>query len=142
VKATVSLKKNREFKRLYSKGKRNVSPYFALYYRKNGEKRTRLGITTGVKLGGAVVRNRVRRRIREIFRLAEPRIAPGYDIVVVARTMAVNSGFHEQKRDLLRLLSSGGLILETDIGTGTPGNQSAAQCGNNTPAQKNMGDRI
>lgn len=110
MKYTVSLNKNREFQRLYNRGKRNVSPYFALYFRKNGGLVSRLGITTGTKLGGAVVRNRVRRRIREIYRFAEPGISPGWDIVIVARSKTVTGGFHEQKRDLFRLFCAGGLI--------------------------------
>ena len=109
---TVSLKNNRDFQRLYNRGKRNVSPYFALYYRKNGEKRSRLGITTGSKLGGAVIRNRVRRRIKEIYRLAEPGLLPGYDIVIVARVKAVGCGFQEQKKDLNHLLYVSGLLSE------------------------------
>lgn len=111
VKFTVSLKNNRDFQRLYSKGRRSVSPIFALYYRKNGKKHSRLGITTGAKLGGAVVRNRVRRRIREIYRLAEPAMVPGYDIVIVARAKAVESSFREQKENLLNLFGASGLIL-------------------------------
>lgn len=76
MKYTVSLKDNRIFQKLYNRGKRSVSPYFALYYRKNGKKQTRIGITASTKLGKAVVRNRVRRRIREIIRLAEAGISP------------------------------------------------------------------
>lgn len=110
MKYTVSLKNNSNFQRLYNRGKRNVSPYFAIYYRKNGKKQTRIGITASTKLGGAVVRNRVRRRVREIIRFAETGILPGYDIVIVARVRAVSSGFREQRDDLCHLLSAGGLL--------------------------------
>ena len=54
---TVSLKQNHEFRRLYNRGKSAVSPYFAIYCRKTGRDYSRLGITTGVKLGNAVKRN-------------------------------------------------------------------------------------
>ena len=58
VKHTVALKQNHEFRRLYSKGRSAVSPYFVLYCRPNRRSYSRLGITTGVKLGNAVKRTR------------------------------------------------------------------------------------
>ncbi|MEM5779752.1 MAG: ribonuclease P protein component, partial [Lawsonibacter sp.] len=86
MKHTVSLKQNHEFRRLYNKGKSAVSPFFAIYCRKTGRPHSRLGITAGVKLGNAVKRNYVRRRIRALYRTNEGAFLPGYDIVVVART--------------------------------------------------------
>lgn len=103
MKYTVSLKENRVFRRLYAKGRSAVSPTMVLYCRKNGRRENRLGLTTGTKLGHAVVRNRVRRRLREIYRLQEHRLSPGYDIVVVARFRAVYSRYAELERDFLRL---------------------------------------
>ena len=103
MKYTVSLKENRVFLRLYAKGRSAVSPTMVLYCRKNGRRENRLGLTTGTKLGHAVVRNRVRRRLREIYRLQEHRLSPGYDIVVVARVRAVYSRYAELERDFLRL---------------------------------------
>mgnify|MGYP000396664071 CR=1 FL=1 len=75
MKHTVSLKQNHEFRRLYNKGKSAVSPYFVVYCRKTGRDQSRLGITTGVKLGNAVKRNFVRRRIR---RSEERRVGKEY----------------------------------------------------------------
>lgn len=89
MKHTVALKQNHEFRRLYSKGKSAVSPYFAVYCRKTKRPISRLGITTGLKLGNAVKRNRARRRIRELYRTNESRLLLGYDIVVVARTRVI-----------------------------------------------------
>ena len=96
MKYTVSLKENRVFRRLYAKGRSAVSPTMVLYCRKNGRRENRLGLTTGTKLGHAVVRNRV-------HRLQEHRLSPGYDIVVVARVRAVYSRYAELERDFLRL---------------------------------------
>lgn len=103
MKYTVSLKENRVFRRLYAKGRSAVSPTMVLYCRKNGRRENRLGLTTGTKLGHAVVRNRVRRRLREIYRLPGAPALPGYDIVVVARVRAVYSRYAELERDFLRL---------------------------------------
>lgn len=85
MKYSVSLKSNRDFRRLYSRGKQAVAPTMVLYTRKNRLKENRLGITTGKKLGNAVTRNRIRRRLREIYRLHEEEFLPGRDLVVVAR---------------------------------------------------------
>ena len=74
---TVSLTENRVFQRLYNKGKRAVQSSAALYYRRTGRPVTRLGLTVGTKLGSAVVRNRVMRRLREDYRHEGPREKPG-----------------------------------------------------------------
>ncbi|MDY3014311.1 MAG: ribonuclease P protein component [Evtepia sp.] len=103
MKYTVSLKENRVFRRLYAKGKSAVAPTMVLYCRKNGRKENRFGITAGTKLGHAVVRNKVRRRLREIYRLHEGEILPGYDIVVVARVRAVHSQYRDLEQHFLRL---------------------------------------
>lgn len=103
MKFTVSLKENRVFRRLYAKGKSAVAPAMVLYCRKNGRKENRFGITAGTKLGHAVVRNKVRRRFREIYRLNEDKLLPGYDIVVVARMRAVHSRYADLDKQFLRL---------------------------------------
>ena len=114
MKNTVSLKQNHEFRRLYHKGKSAVSPFFAIYCRKTGRPESRLGITTGVKLGHAVKRNFVRRRIRELYRTNESKFLPGYDIVVVARTRAIFGRYAELERSFLHLMKKLGLTLREE----------------------------
>ena len=106
---TVSLKLNHEFRRLYAKGKSAVNPCMAVYCRKNRLGYNRLGFTTGTKLGKAVVRNRVRRRLREIYRLHEGELNPGYDIVVVARVKAVYAKYGQLEKSFLSLADKLGL---------------------------------
>ena len=106
---TIALKQNHEFRRLYHRGKSAVTPCLVLYCRKNKLGYSRLGITTGVKLGKAVYRNRVRRRIREAYRLHEEEFLPGYDMVVVARVRAVTARYQEVERSLLQLTDKLGL---------------------------------
>ena len=113
MKYTVSLKKNHDFRRLYAKGKSAVSPCFAVYCRRTGRPQSRLGVTAGVKLGCAVQRNRVRRRVREIYRTNEEKFFPGCDIVVVARTRAVYARYREMERELLRLMKKLGLTAQS-----------------------------
>ena len=88
---TVTIKENYVFRRMYSKGRSAVTPMVVVYCRKNGLDHNRLGVTVSTKLGGAVIRNRARRRLREVYRLAQPRMHQGYDVVLVARTRAINA---------------------------------------------------
>ena len=89
---------NYEFRRVYNKGKFEVSPLLVVYERPNRGGKNRLGVTVSAKLGKAVVRNRVRRRLREIYRLSQPKMKQGYDIVLVARSRAVTAPYHELER--------------------------------------------
>ena len=108
---TIPLKQNHEFRRLYHKGKSAVSPYFVIYCRRTGRPVSRLGITTGVKLGNAVKRNRARRRIRELYRTHERMVSAGYDIVVVARTRVMFGRYAELERSFCQLMKKLGLLL-------------------------------
>ena len=98
-----TLKKNSEFRRLYSKGKSAVNPYMVVYCRKNGRGLNRVGYTVSVKLGHAVVRNRVRRRLREIYRLNSPALKTGWDIVIVARGRCVDARYSKMDEAFLSL---------------------------------------
>ena len=102
MKQTFSLKQNHEFRRLYAKGKSAVTPCVALYCRKIKRGYNRLGLTTGVKLGKAVQRNRVRRRLREIYRLHEEEFGTGWDLVAVARVRSVHARYRELERQFLQ----------------------------------------
>ena len=98
VKSTVTVKKNYEFRRMYAKGKSGVSSCLVVYYRPNRRACNRLGVTVSTKLGHAVVRNRVRRHLREIFRLSQGQMKQGYDVILVARTRAARADYWELKR--------------------------------------------
>lgn len=107
---TQSLKQNHLFRRLYQRGRSAAGRYVVVYCRKNGLPYNRLGLTASAKLGNAVVRNRVRRRIREAYRLSEDSYCPGYDIVVVARSRAVDATYREIADCLYGLSVKLGLI--------------------------------
>lgn len=81
----LTLKENRDFHRLYNKGKSQISPVLVTYILKNKTDNLRYGITTGKKIGNAVKRNRARRVIRAAFKECAPYLKSGYDIVFVAR---------------------------------------------------------
>ena len=103
MKKTVSLKENHIFRRLYNKGQNAVSPYLAIYIRRTGRPENRLGLTVSTKLGHAVVRNRVRRRLREIYRLHEDSLVGGMDMVIVARVRAAHSSYQQLDESFVRL---------------------------------------
>lgn len=101
---TVAIKQPHLFRRAYAKGKSAVTPTVVLYARKNGQSFNRLGLTVGTKVGKATVRNRVRRRLRESYRLREGTLKTGYDLVVVARSAAADARFDLLDRHLASLL--------------------------------------
>ena len=107
-----SLKENSMFRRLYAKGKSAAGPYLVVYCRRNGTDGNRIGITVSKKLGHAVVRNRVRRRLREIYRLHEEEFLRGWDIVVVARSRAVGAPYAKLERAYLSLAQKLNLLAE------------------------------
>lgn len=67
----------------------------AVYARENKRRTNRLGMTVSTKIGKAVHRNKIRRRLREIYRLNENSIKQGYDIVIVARHRSRSAGYWE-----------------------------------------------
>ena len=100
---TRSIKHNYEFRRVYNGGRSAVSGLMAVYCRRNRGGDSQLGITVGTKVGKAVIRNKVRRRLREIYRLHESAICRGFDIVIVARVKSRYATYGELERDFLRL---------------------------------------
>ena len=106
---TVSLTKNFEFKRLYNKGKSAASKCVAVYCIKNRTEKNRIGITVSTKLGGAVKRNRIRRRLKEIYRINEHSLKTGYDIVLVARMRSRYAEWNELESSVLYLFKKLGL---------------------------------
>lgn len=111
---TIPLKLNHIFRRLYAKGESAVGRFVVVYAKRNGTDCNRLGITTGVKLGHAVDRNRARRRIRETYRLNEHCLKRGWDIVIVARTAAIDGDFAEMQRSFLHQCKKLRLLREEE----------------------------
>ena len=113
MKRAVTLKENYEFRRLYQKGTSAVCGCMVVYCRKNKLDHNRLGLTASVKLGHAVVRNRARRRMREVYRLNAHRLREGYDLILVARGRTVTASWKELNDSFLRLCRKLGLLEET-----------------------------
>lgn len=98
-----SLKKNRDFQKVYRRGKSYANRYLIMYVLENQSEKNRLGISVSKKVGNSVVRHRVTRLIRESYRLREEMFNSGLDIVVVARNTAKGTSYREIESALLHL---------------------------------------
>jgi len=109
-----TITENYLFKKAYTKGNKQAGRLLVVYglKRKHG---IRYGVTVSKKLGKAVVRNRVRRQLKECFRYLEPYIIEGSDIVFVARSAAVDASFADLFYAMKNQLLAGGLICEENI---------------------------
>lgn len=129
MKHTTTIKQNHEFRRLYYRGKSSGNGLLVLYVLKNRRDpdHNRIGLTVSTKLGGAVVRNRCKRLLREAYRLHEHEIRPGHDFVLVARSRLTKSKCADVERALLRALRETGVLLPAGSGeTITPGEGGAS----------------
>lgn len=97
--ATLNL--NTQFRRVYKSGSSAVRPTLVLYAKQNGLKINRLGITVSKKIGKACVRNRSKRRIREVYRANQMQLECGFDFVIVARGRTPNVPFSRLNDDFL-----------------------------------------
>lgn len=117
----------REFARLKEQGQRRICGCLILNWRtlEGGDGRSRVGVVTSRRLGGAVVRNRARRLIREAFRLNQHRLRVPLQLILVARASIVGRALNGVVRDLRRGLSEVGLWSEpppaTTVGESAPG---------------------
>ena len=111
MKFSSALKLNHIFRRLYATAG-YANGYLVLYAKRNRTQTNRVGVTVGKKLGHAVVRNRVRRRLREVYRLNEERFAPGWDIVVVARSRCIKADFQKLTHAYLSLAEKAGILQQ------------------------------
>jgi ribonuclease P protein component len=95
-----------DFDAAYRTGKRRSSSHFTVFIRANQLPLSRFGFSIKKALGGAVVRNRIRRRLREIVRCHRPEIPAGWDIVIHPKSTVARAEFVALTADLLRLLKS------------------------------------
>jgi ribonuclease P protein component len=95
-----------EFDAVYRAGKRRSSSHFTVFFRANEQPQSRFGFSIKKTLGGAVVRNRIRRRLREMVRCHRLEIPAGWDIVIHPKSTVASAKFLALTEDLLRLLGS------------------------------------
>lgn len=110
MKNTQPIKLNRDFRRLYAKGKSAAGGFVVVYMRATKNPYNRAGFTVSKNLGNAVVRNRTKRLMRESLRLMEPKLNVGYDMIIVARNRAAGKTFAQISKDLEFSLRTLGII--------------------------------
>jgi ribonuclease P protein component len=96
-----------DFDRALRSGRRASSEYLALFVGDNELGRPRVGLAVSKKLGNAVVRNRIKRRLRELMRPLLRRASGGRDVVIVARPRAVDAEFARLRQEIEMLWSKG-----------------------------------
>lgn len=103
MKFSESLKKNSDFQKIYREGKSYANRFLVMYAMENGRGCSRIGISVSKKVGGSVIRHRVKRLIKEAYRLQEDMFNSGLDIVVIARVSAKEISYKEAESALLHL---------------------------------------
>ena len=103
MKFSDSLKKNKDFQNVYSKGRSYANRMLVMYVLNNHTENNRLGISVSKKVGNSVIRHRITRLIRESYRLQEDMFNSGLDIVVIARATARNADYHQIESALMHL---------------------------------------
>lgn len=98
------------FRAIQTDSRSRSHPLLLLRYRGNGLEQTRFGISTGRRLGSAVVRNRQRRRLRSILRELAPTLVPGWDVLLVLRPAAADARQAELEPAVVGLMRAAGLI--------------------------------
>ena len=101
---TESLKKNKDFQIVFKNGKSRANKYLIMYVLKNSLDRNRIGISVSKKVGNSIVRHRIKRLVKESYRLHENMFNSGLDIVVIARVGADAIGYREIESALLHLM--------------------------------------
>ena len=100
----ITIKKNSEYRKVYNSGKSVANRFFVIFAKKNSLRISRFGFSVGKKVGNAVVRNRVRRVLKEICRLNTEMFPPGFDYIILARKDAVTQNFAQIKIHLSKLV--------------------------------------
>lgn len=105
------LRKNNEFRTVYRRGKSISNELLVLYLYRNGKNNfNRFGVSVSKKVGKSVIRNRVRRLIKESYRLNSQGLKQGYDLVVIARTNSKGKNYKQIESSLMNLFKRAGIL--------------------------------
>lgn len=114
MKPVFRLRQAEDFERLRREGHTYRHPFIILSLAANHLDHNRYGFVTGRRIGKAVVRNRVRRRLREVVRHHHQQLKPGYDVVIIARPLIVNQSYAEIHLALSQTFDRAGLLVNKD----------------------------
>lgn len=114
------LKSNDEFQVVFKNGQSFANRQLVLYYiPKKDQEHFRIGLSVSKKVGNAVVRNRIKRYLRQAFHELESDIKPAHDFVVIARAPTKTLDFHETKKSLIHVLHKSKLLKKTSVDEST-----------------------
>lgn len=100
LKKEYRLRRRKDFKVVYNAGRVVSGRYVVMYIRENRRSENRWGFVVSKKVGGAVTRNLVKRRLREMTRKIQEKVKPGFDLVVIARVSCKEADFRAVMNDL------------------------------------------
>jgi len=110
MRAINRLKKNEDFRRVYRKKRSMANRLLIIYILENKYEYNRVGFTVSKKVGKSVIRNRVKRLLRESYRLNEEKILQGYDIIFIARNTASKASYREIENAMMHLFKKMKLV--------------------------------
>lgn len=106
MKKAYRIKDNKEFQHVFKYGKSFANRQLVIYYiQKENQDHFRVGLSVGKKIGNAVVRNQIKRYLRQSFQDLENKILPTLNIVIIARNPTKDMGYYDIKKSLLHLLT-------------------------------------
>jgi ribonuclease P protein component len=106
------LRKRAQFQNVYEHGKAKVDRYLVVRLLANDLEMSRIGFSVSKRVGKAVVRNRIRRLLKEIIR--DIPFKTGFDIVIIVRVNAVEADYHKLKASVLTLFGKYNIILHNE----------------------------
>lgn len=111
MKKTYRVKSDKDFQAIFSKGTSVANRKFVVYQLEKNQSHYRVGLSVSKKLGNAVVRNSIKRKIRHIIMELSPNLRP-YDFVIISRKGVEGLDYHEVKKNLLHVLKLANLYQE------------------------------
>ena len=109
---TQGLKKDSDFRKVYKHGKSFANRYLVMYILKNKSENSRIGISVSKKVGKAIIRNKVRRRIKESYRLnIDENVKYGYDIVFIARVAIKDAEYKDVEKSMKHLVKKAEMFM-------------------------------
>lgn len=114
MKFSVPLKSNHEFSRVYKHGRYISGRHVVLHFMKHTKGVNRIGLTTSRNIGGSVSRNRMRRLLRESYRLNEHNIKKGYDIILLGRGGSTDLTYAQVSKEILFLMKKADIMNDSN----------------------------